>query len=110
MKKLLVAGFVPILLCITAFSFCGCEKEKLTIAGDESLLAEPLKKSYAAGETVTVKIGLIMDADVVVKLNGTTLRQTSVRENDRYSHNECTFAMPDKDSTLELRISGGMRG
>ena len=76
----------------------------------KNLLYEPLKKSYKAGEKVIVKTHIIMDASVVVKLNGESIGpQKSVKdENGRFIYNEQEFIMPPQNSVLSLTVGGGM--
>ncbi|MBO5262364.1 MAG: hypothetical protein J6B45_04895 [Clostridia bacterium] len=76
----------------------------------KGLLYEPLKKSYKAGEKVIVKTHILMDASVVVKLNGESVGpQKSVKdENGRFIYNEQEFIMPPQNSVLSLTVGGGM--
>ncbi len=85
-------------------------KYKLTVVDEYDMFIGELSSYYAAGDTVVVKTGLVMDANVVVELNGAKPQKhfTAKDENGRYSHTEWEFVMPAKDSVLEISISSGM--
>ena len=112
-KKSFIAILLPLMLCFTAFAFCGCSDDKeyaLFITGETELLYAPLESSYDGGDTVTVKINMPTDTKVVVTVNGENVEGGPVKENDRYTHWEYVFTMPDKDSTLKITTEDGILG
>lgn len=119
MKKSTVAIFLSAMLGFALFAVCGCSPEekggctepldkfKLTVTGGTYILYEPLSETYTVGETVTVKTNILYDADIEAKLNGAPLWYEVVEENGSYTHWAFTFIMPQKDSTLDLKIVDG---
>ena len=111
MKKSTIAVCLSAILGFTLFALCGCdtdaaEKYTLTVTGRSDFIVEPLNESYAAGETVTVKTGILYDADITATLNGAPLWYTPVEEGGN-SYWEFTFIMPKKNSTLDLKVVNG---
>ena len=109
MRKTVVSILLSGILCFAASAFCGCGDSKytLSVGGETDLLYAPLDPSYAAGETVTVKTGLLCDAVTVVALNGVELPHTPVKENDVYTHWEFVFTMPDENTVLSIKTTDG---
>ncbi|MDE7158773.1 MAG: hypothetical protein K2N74_04280, partial [Clostridiales bacterium] len=112
MKKSTLAVCLSAILGFTLLSLCGCDTEQgekytLTVTGRSDLIVEPLNESYAAGETVTFKTGIIYDADMTATLNGAPLWYTPVEENGTDSFWEFAFIMPKRDSALDLKIVNG---
>ena len=113
MKKLLIF----ILSFIFVFMLVACDDEvvpegeyTLSVEGENSLLYEPLKSSYKAGEKVIVKTNILMDASVQVRLNGERIvgKELIEDENGHYLYNQSEFVMPAQNSVLSLTVSGGM--
>ncbi|MBE6673787.1 MAG: hypothetical protein E7596_01625 [Ruminococcaceae bacterium] len=119
MKKLISLT----ILLLSLFLMASCQNEsiscgpgendgkyKLTVEDEYHMLIEELSCYYDEGDTVIVKTGLVMDANVVVELNGARSQNHFIAkdENGRYSHTEWEFVMPAKDSILEITISSGM--
>ena len=83
---------------------------RLSVNDPYNDLYEPLKEYYKPGETIIVKTHLVMDATVVVELNGAKPVRVELisDENGNYLYNEHEFKMPAKDSVLNLFTKGGM--
>lgn len=109
MKKISLILALLLLLCSFSLLAVACgEKYQLTVIDPSNLLVEPLKDSYKAGETVTVKVHILMDADIVAYLDGQDLGKYKVIETDgAYTHWEFYFTMPDHDATLTFEIKDG---
>lgn len=110
MKKISLILALLLLLCSFSLLAVACgEKHQLTVIDPSNLLIEPLKDNYKAGETVTVKVFMVDDADIVAYLDGQDLGKYEVVEtNGEYTHWEFHFNMPDHDATLTLETKGGL--
>lgn len=109
MKKISLILALLLLLCSFSLLTVACSKKyQLTVIDPSNLLIEPLKDSYKAGETVTVKVHILMDADIVAYLDGQDLGKYEVIEiDDVYTNWEFYFTMPDHDATLTFEIKDG---
>ncbi len=86
----------------------------LTITGETHLLASephlpstdmiPASYSYYPGDWVVFGVSKVMDADVIVKLNGEKLE--SHQESSEIYYYQ--FYMPAKDSVIDISIEGGI--
>ena len=86
----------------------------LTITGEAHLLASephlpstdmiPASYSYYPGDWVVFGVSKVMDADVIVKLNGEKLE--SHQESSEIYYYQ--FYMPEMDSVIDISIEGGM--
>ena len=78
---------------------------------DQLLLARP-EARYAAGATVALKVTIVMDADVIVTVNGVPLSFEEIHDKSvargLAHYNLFSFVMPEEDVTVVLRISGGI--
>lgn len=72
-------------------------------AGTEELLIEPLKESYPAGSTVTIKSGFADWASLELWVDGEYVSdETSVQDGD-FVYAEFSFTMPDHDAVIQLK-------
>ena len=86
----------------------------LTITGETHLLASephlpstdmiPASYSYYPGDWVVFGVSKVMDADVIVKLNGEKLE--SHQESSEIYYYQ--FYMPEMDSVIDISIEGGI--
>lgn len=113
MRKTFISILMAVVCCFAAFALCGCNsnntdsgKYTLTVKGDSNRIIEPLNKSYAAGEQVTFKVGVFEVAEVEATLNGKALQYTVIEQDGGYAW-EISFAMPNKNSELELSVEPG---
>lgn len=114
MRKTFISIFMAVVCCFAAFALCGCnsnntdsDKYTLTVKGDSDRLLAPLNSSYAAGEQVTFKVGVFETAYVEATLNGKALQYMIVEQDGGYAW-EISFAMPNKNSELNLSVVPGM--
>ena len=110
MRKIakLVAVMLFVFSIMSIFSACNSNKYKLTVEDPEGYIIEKLDKRYAAGETVTVKTGIIEDAVVTVYLDGVAVDDVELIKIDgHYSHYEHYFVMPAHDAVLSVKTSDG---
>ena len=70
----------------------------VTVTGYESLLMEPLKPSYKAGETVEIRAGVITDTSLYVYVNGKYIPMSHY-DSDYWGYE---FVMPEEDITVHL--------
>ncbi len=86
---------------------CRSEHYRLTVDDPYTLLHEQPEKEYRAGEHVTIKTGIVIDADVECFVNGESIgKQTVAMTGDKYTHWEFYFEMPAEDVTLTILIVG----
>ena len=86
----------------------------LTITGETHLLASephlpstdmiPASYSYYPGDWVVFGVSKVMNADVIVKLNGEKL-ESHQESSDIYYYQ---FYMPEMDSVIDISIEGGI--
>ena len=86
----------------------------LTITGETNLLASephlpstdmiPASYSYYPGDWVVFGVSKVMDADVIVKLNGEKLEYHQESSEIYYYQ----FYMPARDSVIDISIEGGI--
>lgn len=69
-----------------------------------SLLLEPLGWEYPAGLEVILLTHIVCDADLHLYVNGEFICSETARDD----HWEFRFIMPQEDTVIELRTSGGM--
>ncbi len=112
MRRLLVLGLILTMLLLTVGCEIGGEETyRLTVASGEELLHEQPAKRYCAGEQVTIKVGILYDADVECFVNGESIGiQTPIRVDDKYSHWEYYFTMPAENVSVTLKTVGGKWG
>ena len=79
------------------------EKESYNcfILKGKELLAESLKNYYYVGEKVIIKTNILIDADILVKVNNQLLNMSSFDELFWYYE----FIMPNEDVNVELCVS-----
>ncbi|MBR2986362.1 MAG: hypothetical protein IKC58_07170 [Clostridia bacterium] len=106
MKKLL-ALCLTIVLCLCCLASCGIfEAHSISYADKETegLLRDGFAPTRAKpGDTVVLRAGPIMDADLDFYANGVKLENTH-NDSDYW---EYTFIMPDEDVVITSEISGG---
>ena len=78
---------------------------QLTVADTDAVLSEQLEERYPAGERVTVKTRVQEQGTVKALLDGASLGERTVVENDGQSHWEFYFIMPEHDAVLSLEVS-----
>ena len=106
MKKISLILALLLLLCSFSLLAVACgEKYQLTVIDPSNLLVKPLKDNYKAGEKVTVKIDILMDAYVIVYLDGQPCEEKVT--DGTYDYWEFYFTMPDHDATLTFEIKDG---
>ena len=106
MKKISLLLGILLLLCSFCLLATACgEKYQLTVIDPSNLIVEPLKNSYKVGKIVTVKVDILMDAYVVVYLDGKECKKSQTDGESPYW--EFYFEMPDRDATLTLEIKEG---
>ena len=86
----------------------------LTITGETFLLASephlpstdmmPASYSYYPGDWVVFGVSKVMDADVIVKLNGEKLES----HQESFEIYYYQFYMPEMDSVIDISIEGGI--
>ena len=77
------------------------EKYELTVIESDFIDPEFKSGSYEAGEVVTFKVGIVLDANVYVFLNGEKLRSVDI--DDGFYIFE--FTMPNHDSILHVTMN-----
>lgn len=86
------------------------EKHTLELAGSSEFILDTIPKIYNAGEIVRIRTEILLDADIVLYLNGVQLdRPIEVGIAPEGSTEDITcwefaFVMPDEDSTLLLQV------
>lgn len=70
------------------------------VTGSIDLLMEEIKSSYKVGSEIEVKLGVILDADAEVYVNGEKILKTHF-DSDYWGY---TFIMPNEDVTLEIKV------
>ncbi len=84
----------------------------LTVDDPDQLLLERPQARYRAGETVALKVTILMHADVVVTVNGVPLSFEEIHDKSvargLAHYNLFSFVMPAEDVTVVLRVSGGI--
>ena len=86
------------------------EKHTLELAGSSEFILDTIPKIYNAGEIVRIRTEILLDADIVLYLNGVRLdRPIEVGIAPEGSTEgitcwEFAFVMPDEDSTLLLQV------
>ena len=89
------------------------EKHTLELAGSSEFILDTIPKIYNAGEIVRIRTEILLDADIVLYLNGVRLdRPIEVGIAPEGSTEDITcwefaFVMPDEDSTLLLQVESG---
>ena len=106
MKKLL-ALILTLVLCLCCIASCGAlGVHSITYANDktEEFLHEGFAPKWArAGDTVVLRAGPIMDADLYFYANGVPIKNTH-NDSDYW---EYTFIMPDEDVVITYDMSSG---
>ena len=105
MKKLL-ALILTAVLCLCCLASCSAfGVHSITYANDktEELLHEGFAPKRAkAGDTVVLRAGPIMDADLYFYANGVNIKNT----HNSSDYWEYTFIMPDEDVVITHDMSG----
>ena len=66
-----------------------------------------LQKDYRPGQAITIKTGILHDADLELYVNGVFIsKQTAVKTDGTYTHWEFYFTMPEQDVVILLQTSG----
>lgn len=107
MKKILALCLV-VALCLCVLSSCGVfgfysisYSEEMT----EGLMLDGYAPKFArAGDTVVLRTGRIMDANLVLYANGVNIQRTQSGS----GYWEYVFTMPDEDVVITSDILGGM--
>ena len=80
-------------------------KDKYSVTmNDEEWLYEDLKPRYAAGETVSVKIGIAYDLGFLLFVNG---ERVMPELDDNYDYWEFIFTMPESDVVIDFKTYDG---
>lgn len=97
MKKLVALFWV--LICI--LGMVGCNKAKYNVEiADNYPIANKLKRTYAAGEEVTVKLETITEHYYVLSVNG--VEQEMDRDASDLTYTYFTFMMPSEDVLIQI--------
>ena len=106
MKKLL-ALCLTVVFCLCCLVSCGVlGVHSISYADEETerLLHEDFAPKWArAGDTVVLRAGPIMDADLYFYVNGVNIKNTH-NDSDYW---EYTFIMPDEDVVITHDMSSG---
>lgn len=78
----------------------------LSVTGDTDYLAEPLRKFYWEGESVTVKITIPSDGHIFLYINGTPLPSPKEVTSASGRHWEFSFTAPREVSMLRIEHLG----
>lgn len=109
MKKMSKILALMLLVCSFSVIFSACDNTKYNLTAEDSqgYLIEELKDSYSAGESVTVKIGILYDANLTVYLNGEKLNDKKLIDTEGNSHWEYYFVMPSHDVVISFEVDDG---
>ena len=107
--KRLSALVLIVVLCACCLASCGIFGEH-SISYQDGITERLLMDGYAPkranpGDTVVLRTGTIMDADLVFYANGVKIKQTKA-DSDYW---EYVFTMPDEDVVITHDIIGGFR-
>ena len=107
MKKILALCLV-MALCLCVLSSCGVFGfYSISYSGEmtEGLIKDGYKPTFArAGDTVAIRTGRIIDANLSLYANGVECKQTYAGS----EYWEYVFTMPDEDVVITSDIFGGM--
>ena len=77
----------------------------VTLNGSDEFLEERLNRKYKEGERVIVKTPILMDAAVIVYINGKPIDiKETIRIEGQYSYVEHYFTMPSRNVTVTLEV------
>ena len=108
MKKALRTLLCALVLVAMLLSLTACKDSyKVTVMDPYDFVIEDLKETYKKGETVTVKTVIAYDADIIVYVNETPIKDhTPIETDEEYARWEFYFEMPAEDVVLTFEVFG----
>ena len=120
MKKITL---ITLAFCIFLLFIVGCNssssgnnsifdsKTHTLVMKNPEYLHEKLNDVYKTGETVVVRISIILDVDYTFLVNGREIEKDPWESGDKvHEYWQFSFIMPDEDVICELVLSDGVLG